>query len=119
MSIIFARLRNQYKFIYNTLFSASFYNINEKHQRNNELELFINLNINPDLTESDTDIIDVGSQLEHQIKIQETKESGWIFDKINSMKISFYKTGELKGTSYVQIPLRSNAILNIENKHKC
>ena len=31
------------------------------------------------------------------------------------MKISFYKTGELNGTSYVKIPLRSNAILNIEN----
>ena len=39
------------------------------------------------------------------------KESGWIFDKINSMKITFYETTELNGTSYVKIPLRSNAIL--------
>ena len=44
------------------------------------------------------------------------KESGWIFDKINSMKISFYKTTELDGTSYIKIPLRSNAILNIQKK---
>ena len=43
------------------------------------------------------------------------KDSGWRFDKINSMAISFYKTGELNGSIYVKIPLRSNAILNIEN----
>ena len=34
------------------------------------------------------------------------------------MKISFYKTTELDGTSYVKIPLRSNAILNIQNNDK-
>ena len=46
------------------------------------------------------------------------KESGWIFDKVNSMKISFHKTTELDGTSYIKIPLRSNAILNIQNNDK-
>ena len=49
----------------------------------------INLNINHNLTESDINNIDVRSQLEHQIQVQETKESGWIFGKINSTKISF------------------------------
>ena len=34
------------------------------------------------------------------------------------MKISFYKTEELNGTSYVKIPLRSSAILNIQNNDK-
>ena len=34
------------------------------------------------------------------------------------MKISFYKTTELNGTSYVKNPLRSNAILNIQNNDK-
>ena len=46
------------------------------------------------------------------------KESGWIFDKINSMKISFYKTVELNGTSYVKIPLKTNALINIKNNDK-
>ena len=118
LSVIYARLINQYKFKYHTLFSASFYKINEEDQRNNEIELYINLNINHNLTESDIDNIDVRSQLEQQIQNQEMKESGWIFDKINSMKISFYKTTELSGTSYVKIPLRSNAILNIQNNDK-
>ena len=118
LSAIYARLINQYKFKYHTLFSASFYKINEEDQRNNEIELYINLKLNNKLTESDIDNIDDRSQLEHQIQIQETKESGWIFDKINSMKISVYKTTELNGSSYVKIPLRTSAILNVQNNDK-
>ena len=117
-SVNYAKLINQYKVKYHTLFSASFYKINEEDQRNNEIELYINLNINHNLTESDIDNIDVRSQLEHQIQNQEMKESGWIFDKINSMKISFYKTTEMNGTSFVKIPLRSNAILNDQHNDK-
>ena len=116
LSIIYARLIIQYKYIYIThYFQQAFEKINEEDQRNNELELNMKLNINHNLAESDIDNIDVRSQLKHQIDIQETKESGWIFDKINSMKISLYKSGELNGTSYVKIPLRSSAILNVQN----
>ena len=118
LSVIYARLINQYKFKYHTLFSASFYKINEEDQRDNHIELYINLKINNNLTESDIANIDIRSQLEHQIQMQELEESGWIFDKINSMKISFYKTTELDGTSYVEIPLRTNALINIKNNDK-
>ena len=34
------------------------------------------------------------------------------------MTIFFYKTGEMNGSSFVKIPLRSSAILNIENDDK-
>ena len=67
---------NQYKFRYHTIFSASFYKINEQDQRSNEIELFNNLNINNNLTENDNNKIDVTPQLEHQIQIQETLEPG-------------------------------------------
>ena len=43
------------------------------------------------------------------------RDSGWRFDKVNSMTVYFYKTVELNGSNYVKVPLRSNAILNIEN----
>ena len=102
LSVIYARLINQYKFKYHIIFSASFYKIDEEDQRSDEIELIINLNINNNLTESDIDNTDVKSQLEHQIQSQETKESGWIFDKINAMKIRFYKTEELNGSCYVK-----------------
>ena len=45
MSVIYARLINHYKFKYHTLFSASFYKNNEEDQRDNEIELYINLKI--------------------------------------------------------------------------
>ena len=118
LSVTDARLINQYKFKYHTFFSASFYKTKKEDERNNEIELYMNLKINNNLTESDIDNIDVKSQSEHQIQIQEMKESGWIFYKINSMKISFFKTTELDGTSYIKVPLRSNAILNFQKNDK-
>ena len=74
--------------------------------------------MNHNLIETDSNNIDFKSQLENQIQIQETKEFGWIIDKINSTKISFYKTGKINGSSYVKFPLRSNAILKIQNVNK-
>ena len=43
------------------------------------------------------------------------KESGWNFQTINSMKVSFYNSGGLNGSSYVKKPLRVSGIWNIEN----
>ena len=118
MTIFYARINNQYEFKYHTIFSASFHKNNEEDQGKNEIESYINLKINHNLTGSVIDNIDVTSPSEHQIQVQETKESGWIFDKINSRKLSFYKTEELNGSSYVKIPLRSSALLNIQNADK-
>ena len=53
MVTTYARLKNYYKFKYHTLFSASIYKINEEDQRSDETELFVTLNINYNLTESD------------------------------------------------------------------
>ena len=50
MATIYARLTNQYEFKHHILFSASFYKINEEHRRSDEIELFINLNIDNNLT---------------------------------------------------------------------
>ena len=70
LSVIYARLINQYKFKYHTLFSASFYKINEEDQRCNEIELYLNLKINHNSTESNIDNNEIRSHLEHQIQIQ-------------------------------------------------
>ena len=118
LSIIYARLINQYKFRYQTVFLARFDKQNEDNQVLDETELFINLNNNHNLTQTDIANIDVVSSLDHQIQQQEMKDSGWRFDKINSMTIYFYETNEMNGSNYVKIPLRSNAILNVENNDK-
>ena len=118
LAMVYASLINQYKFRYQTVFSAPFDKQNEDGQLLDETELYINLNINHNLTETDTNDINVVSPLEYQIQQQEMKDSGWRFDKINSMLVYFYKTVELNGANYIKIHLRSNAILNVENKNK-
>ena len=115
MTIIYARLINQYKFRYQVVISARFDKQDEDGQLLDETELFINLNINQNLTQSDLDIINITFPLERQIQQQEMKDSGWRFDKLNSMTIYFYKTDKMNGSNYIKIPLRSNAIFNIEN----
>ena len=57
-----------------------------------EIEIYINLNIIQNLLQSDIINIDIKSALGHQIQNQETNDSGWRFDRINSMTTSFYKT---------------------------
>ena len=118
LSSIYARLKNQNKFRYQTVFSARFDKQNEDNQVLDETELFNNLNINHNLTQTELDNINVVSSSEYQIQQQEMKDSGWRFDKINSMTIYFYKTNEMNGSNYIKIRLRSNAILNIENNDK-
>ena len=118
LSVIYARLINEYKFKYQTVFSARFDKQDEDNQVLDEIELFNNLNINHNLTQTDIDNINSVSPLEHQKQQLEMRDSGWRFDKNNSITIYFYETGELNGSNYVKIPLRSNAILNIENNDR-
>ena len=118
LSGIYARLVNQNKFKYQTVFSARFDKQDEDNQVLDETELLLNLIISHILTESDLDNIDVKSPMEHKIQLQEMRDSWWRFDKINSKTVYFHKTGEMNGGSYVKIPLRSNVILNFENDDK-
>ena len=117
LAMIYARLINQYIFKYQTVFSARFDKQDEDGELLDETELFINWNINHNLTQSDININNVVSPLEYQKQQQEMKDSGWRFDKIN-MTIYFYKSNEMNGSNYIKIFLRSNAILKIENNDK-
>ena len=113
MATVHDRKIFHYKIKYQKLFSARFYKIIEKDQRGDETELSINLNFIHNLTESDIKTIDVKSHLGHQSQSRRLKNQ-WIFDKINSMKIIFHKFGELDGSSYVEIPLRSNTLKKLK-----
>ena len=99
LSNIYVRLINQYKFRYQTVFSAVFDKQNE-----DEKELFIDLNISNSLSQSDIDKIDVISPLKHKIHDEEIRDSDWQFYKINSMTVYFYND--------------SNIICNFENIDK-
>ena len=73
-SVIYARLINRYKFQNQTVFLAGFDKQDEGIQVIDETELFIVLNINHNLTESDLDNIDMKSPLEHQIQQREIND---------------------------------------------
>ena len=74
--------------------------------------------MNYNITQSDIDNINITFPLERQIQKQEMKDSGWRFDNLYSMIIYFYETTEMNGSKYIKIPLRSNAILNVEKNDK-
>ena len=86
LSNIYARLINQYKFRYQTVFSVVF---------DKQNELFIDLNISHNLTQNDIDVIDNISPLKHKIHDEEMKNSSWQFNKINSMTVYFYKDSNI------------------------
>ena len=76
LSVIYARLINQYIFKHQTVFSARFDKQDKDNQVLDETELYINLNINHNLTGTDINNIDAKSPLEHQLQQQEMKNSG-------------------------------------------
>ena len=83
MSIIYARLIDQYKFKYQVVFSAEFDKEDEFGFISDKTELFISLKINQILTLKDIEQTNIYSQLDSQITNQEMKDSGWRFDKIS------------------------------------
>ena len=80
---------NHYIFKNQTAFSARFDKQDEANQVVDETEIFINLNSNHNLIETDIDNFDVKSPLENQIQQQEMRDSGWRFDRNNSKTVYF------------------------------
>ena len=118
MSYVYAKFINQYNFKYQLTFLVLFNKSGEDNEITSEIELPITLSNTHNLTQSQIDNINIRWDLENRIQSIEMKESGWNFQRINTMGISFYKSGELNRSSYVKVPLRSSAILNIENNDK-
>ena len=73
------------------MYSARFDKQDEKNQLLNESGLYIKLNVIHILTEIVIKNTDIKPPLEHQIQQHEMKDSGWTFDKINSMTTFFFQ----------------------------
>ena len=118
MSHIYAKFINQYKFKYQLSFILIFYKFEEDGDIRKEAEMVITLNMTNSLTQSEIDNVKIQWNVEARKQNLEMKKSGWIFQRVNSMTISFYNTGNMDGSSYVKKPLRSSAIVNIKNSDK-
>ena len=78
------------------------------------------LNNITNLTKLDLDTVNFREILEQRIQYSEMKGSGSNFCRNEYLKIWFDKTKDLTGNSYVKLPIRSNASLNIQNNDtKC
>ena len=82
------------------------------------MELLNTIGISQVLTQSGISSINIQWILENRIQSKEMHESGWNFQINNTMKKSFFQTGELNGSSYVKLPLRSSALTNKKNEHR-
>ena len=109
LSTFYANLLNQYKFKYPLTFLVLFMMYGRDNEIISEIEVPITLSITNNLTQSEFDNINTQWTLEFRIQNIEMKESGWNLQRINWMKISFYKGGEINGSSYVKLPLKSSA----------
>ena len=118
MAHIYAKFINQYKFKYQLSFMLLFNKFEENGDIRKEAEMVINLNMIINLTQSEIDNNNIQWEVEARKQNLEMRESGWHFQTVNSMTISFYNTGNMDSSSYVKIPLRSSAILNIKNNDK-
>ena len=118
LSHIYAKFINQYKFKNQLSFMLLFCKFEEDGDIRKEAEMTIHLNMTNNLTQSEIDNVDIQWDLEARKQNLEMRECGWIFQRVNSMTISFYNTGNMDGSSYVKILLRSSAILNIKSDDK-
>ena len=68
MAAFNAKIINHYEIWYQAVFSARFDELHEKGEMLDEIELYKNLKINHNLTESDNSFIEFKSQFDHQIQ---------------------------------------------------
>ena len=114
MSIKYGELINQYKFKIKVF-------ANVKYLKNNgegpieEVDHYIPINIIENLTRIQLDDLDIMADLNNEIERRDMEGSGWNIEGINHLKIYFHKTNPINGQTYIEFPIRSNAILNIQN----
>ena len=114
LSIKYGELIRQFKF------KIRFY-ANVKYLLEHEDELpeetnhYIGVDIINILTRLQLDDIDIMSDLDNEIETRDMQGSGWNVPGINHLKIYFHKTNPINGMTYVEFPIRTNAIVNFQN----
>ena len=114
LSIKYGELINQFKF------KIRFY-ANVRYLKNLEdepLEIvnhYVGVDIIDNLTRLQLNDIDIMTELDNEIDHRDMEGSGWNVQGINHLKIYFHKTNPINGRTYIKFPIRTNAILNIQN----
>ena len=114
LSIKYGELINQFKFKIR-FFANVKYLLNHEDEAPEEANHYIGVDIIHILTRLQLDDIDIMTDLDNEIESRDMEGSGWNVQGINHLKIYFHKTNPINGMTYIDFPIRTNAILNIQN----
>ena len=114
LSIKYGELINQFKF--KIRFYANVRYLKNQEDEPPEIENhYVGVDIIDNSTRLQLNDIDIMSELDNEIDRRDMEGSGWNVQGINHLKIYFHKTNPINGRTYIKFPIRSNAILNIQN----
>ena len=114
LAIKYGELINQFKF------KIRFYaNVRYLLEHEDELPEVVNHYVGVEIIENLTRLqlhdIDIMTDLDNELESRDMEGAGWNVQGINHLKINFHKTNSMNGMTYKKFPIRTNAILNIQN----
>ena len=115
LSIKYGILIKQFKFKIRFYANVK-YLLEHEGEAPEEINHYIGVDIIHILTRLELDDIDIMTDLDNEIDQRDMEGSGWNAQGINHIKIYFHKTNPINGRTYIKFPIRTNAILNIQNK---
>ena len=114
LSIKYGELIRQFQFKIR-FFANVKYLLNHQDEPPEEVNHYVGVDIIHILTRLQLNDIDIMTDLDNEIDNRDMEGSGWNVQGINHLKIYFHKTNPINGRTYIKFPIRSNAILNIQN----
>ena len=114
LSIKYGELIRQFKFKIRFYANVK-YLLYQEDDLAEETDHYIGVDIIELLTRLQLDDIDIMTELDNAIETRDMEGSGWNLQGINHLKIYFHKTNPINGRTYVKFPIRTNAVLNIQN----
>ena len=115
MAIKYGELIRQFKFKIRIYANVRYLKYQED-ELPEEVNHYIVVNIIDNLTRLQLNDIDIMTDLDNEIQNRDMEGSGWNVQGINHLKIYFHKTNVMNGMTFIKFPIRTNSILNIQNK---
>ena len=114
LSIKYGELMRQFKFKIRFYANVKYLSEHED-EPSEEVNHYIGVDIIDNLTRIQLNDLDIMTDLDNEIENRDMDGSGWNIQGINHLKKYFHKTNPINGMTYVDFPIRTNAILNIQN----
>ena len=114
MAIKYGDLINQFNFKIKVIANVRYHKTYEDEPLEVS-DLYIPIDIVDNLTRLQLDDLDIMTDLDNEIDRRDMQGSNWNLQGINYLKIYFHKINEINGATYKKFPIRTNAVLNIQN----